>query len=286
MAVYEQRYKPFPGTLTPQWSRFLTIPRHAYSNIFKSKLFTGFYFVCFVPLLVAAILVYLRHNTSALALLQIPVRELLPINNEFFFFFVYFQGFLAFLATVFIGPRLVSRDVTDNAVALYLARPFSRAEYVLGKLSVLLILLSAITWVPMLLLFAFQAYLEGGTWLAQNGWMAWAIFATNAVWILMLALISQAISAWVKWATASRAALIAIYFIPLPFAGAINEMFNTHWGGLMSILFINHSLRSSLFRMTDETYIPVGAAWVMLFLFYGVSLWLLSRKVRAYEVIK
>ena len=51
----------------------------------------------------------------------------------------------------------MSPDLRNNGLPLYLSRPFSRTEYVLGKMSVLLILLSAITWVPGLLLFLFQA---------------------------------------------------------------------------------------------------------------------------------
>ena len=48
-----------------------------------------------------------------------------------------------------------------------------RAQYVLGKMSVLLILLSLITWVPQLLLFFFQSYLEGSNGFAKIfGWRA------------------------------------------------------------------------------------------------------------------
>ena len=31
------------GQLTPEWSRFLMIPRHAFRDVFKSKLFTAFF---------------------------------------------------------------------------------------------------------------------------------------------------------------------------------------------------------------------------------------------------
>ena len=95
-----------------------------------------------------------------------------------------------------VGPPLVSRDLTNNALPLYLCRPFSRTEYVVGKMSIVIILLSAITWVPQLLLFLFQSYLEGWTWFTQNLWIASAIFIGSLVWILLLALLSQAISAW------------------------------------------------------------------------------------------
>ena len=52
MAVYEHTYKQYLGKLTPEWSRFLVIPRHAFRDVFKSKLFTAFFAICFLPLLV------------------------------------------------------------------------------------------------------------------------------------------------------------------------------------------------------------------------------------------
>jgi ABC-type transport system involved in multi-copper enzyme maturation permease subunit len=157
MAVYEQTYKPYTGALTPEWSRFLIIPRHAFRGVFKSKLFTAFYVICFVPLLVEAVLIYLHHNPVALTIMRVNARDLLPIDGSFFQFFVNFQGGFAFFVALLVGPPLVSRDLRNNALPLYLCRPFSRTEYVLGKMSVLLILLSWITWIPQLLMFLFQA---------------------------------------------------------------------------------------------------------------------------------
>ncbi len=84
MAVYEQTYKRYAGSLTPEWSRFFIIPRHAYRGVFKSKLFTAFFVICFIPLLVEAILIYLHHNVNALGILRVNVRELIPIDASFF----------------------------------------------------------------------------------------------------------------------------------------------------------------------------------------------------------
>jgi len=88
MAVYEHAYKPYAGPLTPEWSRFLVIPRHAYRDVFGSKLFTGFFAMCFLCPLVMAILIYLHHNLTAMAIFQINLRDLAPINGFFFQFFV------------------------------------------------------------------------------------------------------------------------------------------------------------------------------------------------------
>jgi hypothetical protein len=176
MAVYEHTYKSYDSALTPQWSRFLVLPRHAFRAVFQSKLFTGLFALCFVAPLIFAILIYLRHNSTALALMQLQPSNLVAINGDFFFILISIQSGLAFLLTVIIGPALVSRDLANNALPLYLCRPFSRAEYVLGKASVLVILLSLVTLVPAMLLFIFQSYLEGFVWLKEYYWIANAIF--------------------------------------------------------------------------------------------------------------
>ena len=157
MAVYEHLYRAYEGESHSRWSRFLVIPRYALREVFKSKLLVTFFILCFIYPLIATILVYLRHNANALALLQINVLELLPIDASFFRTFLEVQGAFTFILTVLVAPPLISRDLSNNALPLYLCRPLSRAEYVLGKMAVVVFLLSLVTWIPGLLIFFFQA---------------------------------------------------------------------------------------------------------------------------------
>ncbi len=305
MAVFEQAYKPYEGPLTPEWSRFLIIPRHAYRHVFRSKLFTAFFALSFVWPLVCAILIYLHHNAGVLAVWRINVGDLLPIDALFFEeWIVVPQGMIGFFLAMLVGPQQVSRDLTNNALPLYLCRPFSRAEYVFGKMSIVIILLSTITWVPGLLLFLFQSYLEGWSWFAQNIPIASAIFLGSLVWILLLALLTQTISAWVKWRVAARAALLGVFFIPTAFAEIVNQLFQTRWGHLIDLRALIANVWSGLFgtfvRQTGQIQEfrngvmreavmnepPLWASWFMLFLICAFCLWLLSRKVKAYEVVK
>lgn len=306
MAVYEQTYKRYAGALTPEWSRFLIIPRHAYRAVFNSKLFTAFFVICFIPLLVEAILIYLHHNVSAIAIMQINVRELVPIDAFFFQTFINIQGGFAFFVALLVGPPLVSRDLRNNALPLYLCRPFSRTEYVMGKMSVILILLSAMTWVPQLLLFLFQAYLEGFAWFKSNLWIASAIVIGGVVWALLLALLSQTVSALVKWRVIASGVLLGIFFIPTVFGEFINEVFQTRWGHIISLGALMKNATAGLFgtferatgvvRVRDFNDVviqelpllepPLWASWTVLFLVCAVCLALLSWKVKAYEVVR
>jgi len=302
MAVYEHTYRRYAGVVTPEWNRFLIIPRHALRDVFKSKLFTAFFVICFIPLLVEAILIYLRHNVNALPILQVKnVTDLLPIDASFFQFFVNFQGGFAFFVVLLLGPPLVSRDLRNNALPLYLCRPFSRTEYVLGKMSVLLILLSAMTWVPQLLLFLFQASLEGGRWFIDNLWMASAILISSVFWILLLALLSQAVSSLVKWRVVASGALLGLFFVPSIFGEFINQIFLTRWGNLVSLGALTKNVTAGLFgtfvrttghmEMFNGTQVimnepPLWASWTALFLVCAVCLAILSARVKAYEVVR
>jgi ABC-type transport system involved in multi-copper enzyme maturation permease subunit len=299
MAVYEHTYKQYLGKLTPEWSRFLVIPRHAFRDVFKSKLFTAFFVVCFIPLLIEAILIYLHHNVNALGILRVNVRELIPIDAFFFETFVSIQAGFAFFVTLLVGPPLVARDLRNNALPLYLCRPFSRTEYVLGKMSVLMILLSAMTWIPQLLLFLFQAYLEGANWFIENLSIASAIFLSGMVWILLLALLSQSVSALVKWRVIASGALLGIFFIPSIFGEFVNQIFQTRWGSIISLGALMKNVTSGLFgtflqyrvdgRAGQEFIMnepPLIASWFALFVICAICLALLSMKVKAYEVVR
>ena len=292
MSVYEHTYKPYAGPLTPEWSRFLIIPRHAYRDVFRSKLFTGFFALCFVCPLVMAILIYLHHNLTAMAIFQINLRDLAPINGFFFQTFVSIQTGLAFLLTVLIGPPLISRDLANNGLPLYLCRPFSRAEYVIGKMSVLLILISAITWVPGGLLFLFQSYLEGAGWFARNIWMLGAIFIGSWTWMILLALLSVTISAWVKWRLAASAALFGLFIISNAIGLMVNGVLQTRWGSLFNLTLVMKTIEDSLFRDANSMdlprwmVLPTPAAWISFAVFLAMCLFLLTRKVRAYEVVR
>src|SRR5215203_2187061 len=249
MAVYEHLYGSYEGASHTALSRFLVIPRYALRDVFKSKLFTTIFILCFIYPLIATILVYLRHNANAIALLQINISELLPIDASFFRTFLEVQGGFAFILTVLVAPPLISRDLSNNALPLYLCRPLSRAEYVLGKMTVVGFLLSLMTWVPSLLIFFFQASLAGFGWLWANLWMIWAIFFGFMVWIVLLSLLALAVSSILKWRVVASGALFGLFFVPSAFGEIVNQLFLTRAGHLISMWATINNIWLGLFGL-------------------------------------
>ncbi|MEN6334135.1 MAG: ABC transporter permease subunit [Phycisphaerales bacterium] len=286
MAVYKQTYKDYEGPRTAGWSRFLILMRYSYARVFQSRFLVLFLALCtFYPIACAA-LIYLSHNSPALAMLKLQSNALPPIDGQFFYVFSVVQGVLALLLTAFIGPSLVSPDLANGGLALYLSRPFSRAEYVAGKMAVLLALLSAVTWIPGLLLYGIQASCTGWTWVKPNLWLAGSIVLGPLIWIVVLSLIALALSAWVKWRIAAGACVLGLHFVGAGFAQAINEILRTRKGSLINLGEVIHTVWGSLFDASRGADLSVTQAWIVLGVTCALCLILLARRIRGFEVVK
>jgi ABC-2 type transport system permease protein len=285
MAIYRRSYKPYTGALTGTGSRWLVLFRYSRRNLFRSKVQTVLFTICFFFPLLCLGSIYLAHNLSFLAQIGVS-RELISIDNTFFFRFLAVQGVLAFLLTAFVGPGLISPDLANGALPLYFCRPFSRAEYLIGKSSVLAITLSQITWIPGLVLFAVQAGFAGPHWAWNNLWIAGSLVLGSLIWIAILSLLAMALSAWVKWRIVAGALLLGVMFFGAGFGEAINAVLRTQTGYFLNLAYLMSTVWSDLFGIDSDHWIPVADAWIALLLYCGICLFLLMRKVRAYEVVR
>src|ERR1700675_4692638 len=191
MAVYRARSASCFGGLAPALSRCLVLFRYSRRNMFRSKFQAGLFVLCFFYPVACLFGIYAAHNLDFLQKFGVGAAQFVTIDSKFFFYFVRVQGVLAFLLTAFMGPGLISPDIANGALPLYFCRPFSRAEYVIGKASVLVILLSQITWIPGLVLFAVQSSLAGVQWARDHLWIAGSLIVSSLIWIAILSLLAM-----------------------------------------------------------------------------------------------
>jgi ABC-2 type transport system permease protein len=302
MAVYKKTYRPFEGTLTSSWSRFLVIPRYAFTDLLASKFLSRTFTASFIYPLICALFIYVQHNASVLGLLGVQgqgARSLISINATFFMNLLGWQSMLALFLAAFVGPGLISPDLANNALSLYLARPFSRTEYVLGKMSVLVTLMSLMTWVPGLLCFGLEGYLEGWQWARDNARLAVGLFLGAWLWILILSLLALALSAWVKWKPAAGGLMFGVFFVAAAFGAVINGVQRTRWGNLFNVSHLVGSVWVQLmegssrttngavfFRVTPGEELPLWCCWAALGCLCLVCLYMLARKIRGAEVVR
>jgi ABC-2 type transport system permease protein len=285
MAVYKRSYKGYNGAYTPEWSRFRVLTRYGSRGLFKSKFLTGFFAVCLFPFLITAALIYLNHNATILAMFKFG-KNVVNIDSSFFSQYLQTQVGFAFILTAFVGPGLISPDLANNALVLYFCRPFTRTEYVTGKLLVLATLLSYITWIPGLVLFTIEGSLSGWHWMIANFYIAVAIILSSLMLILVLSLLALALSAWVKWKPVAGALVLGVMFFGTGFGAAVNGIMRTSEGYLFSIPTLLTIVMHSLFRLGRFTDLPPAEACIALLIISAGCLFLLGRKIRAYEVVR
>ncbi len=290
MAVYDHGYRGYGGPLMPARSRFLVISRYGLRDVFASRMFLAFFAFCFAWPLVLLVAMYLRYNAEALALINITAADLLDffkVNTWFFQnLFLRTQLYLAFVVVLVVGPSLLSADLRNRAMPLYLSRPLTRTDYVLGKLLVLAVLVSAITWAPGLLLFTIQASLGGTEWLGEHWRVAPSMVFVSAVWTLCMSLPMLAIAAWVKWKPWARIVFMGAILSGTAF-GEFYKQFYDSWLGSMVVAFdVTAALSASVFGTEGNVEMPGAAAWLAAGLLVAVSAALLYRRVRAFEVVK
>ena len=286
MAVYKRAYRGYSGELTPSWSRFLILTRYAYRGLFRSRALLGMFMVCFVPFLGYVAVLYFNHNASLISMLRLKGSDLFEIDYKFFMSYLGTEFGMAFLLTAFIGPGLISPDLANNGLPLYLCRPFSRTQYVLGKFMVIGALLSYITWIPALLLFGIQSSLAGGAWMWSNLWMVRAIFLGSWILILILAFLALALSAWVKWKPVAGALLLGVMFLGAGLGTAINVVLRTHVGGLLNVGELIGIIWLDLFRQPSAFGLSPTQAWMALIAMCAACVALLAKKIRAFEVVR
>jgi ABC-2 type transport system permease protein len=286
MAVYKRSYRAYTGRLTPAWSRFYILTRYALRNLFRSKFLTAAFVLCFFGPLICLIGIYLNHNASVLSLLHARANQIINVDGKFFLGFLGMQGGLAFFLTAFIGPNTIAPDLSNGALPLYFCRSFSRAEYVLGKLCALFYLLSLITWVPGLILFGIESNLSGVRWMWENRSLGIGIFLVSAIWILMISLISMARSAWVKWRIAAGALVLGVMFFLSGFGAAINAVLRSNIGNYINPGALITRVSADLFGVESPIEISAWSAWVGLLAMCGICVFLLGKKVRAFEVVR
>ena len=284
MAVYERTYKRYTGTLTPTWGRFTVIPRFAFHEVFRSRWFLVFFAVCFLPSVGAGGWIYFRNNMAK----AVPIEELqglMPIDANFFFALLTVQASLAYCLALIRGPGLVSRDLDNNGLPLFLSRPFSRVEYVAGKFSILAVLLSVVTWVPACLLIFFQASLVKGTWFQEHSDLLFEVVISSGVFVATVVLLALAISAWVRWKPVAAFMMLMVALGGILFGNLAAFLFNMPLLQIFNLQQVFHSVYGLFLGVEVENGLSAISAIFALVMWNSVSLFLLHWKLRAYEVV-
>lgn len=214
MAIFVKAYRGYNGQLSPAFQRTLVIFRYALADALKTRFFLGFLVLSLLLPLGLMCFLYSYHNVELLSQFELSQLEMPLIDGSFFAVAIQQpQNILLFLVILVLGPTMISPDLRNNAMPLYLSRPIDASNYILGKGLVLLTLGSMISWIPAILLFFVQSYLAGNSWMIEHWYIPFASMATSLLWIVSLSLVAFTISAFVKWKALARGMFFGVLFL-------------------------------------------------------------------------
>mgnify|MGYP001293463988 CR=1 FL=1 len=285
MAVYKRGYRRYQGPLTGRWARFMVLPRYAWRRLYQQRLVLMLTLLAFVWPVLCAGFVYLTNHLELLQGLDPEFRRFIQVDASFFSYFMYVQAAFAVFLAALAGPGLIAPDLANNALPLYFSRPLSRWSYGLARLTVLVGMLSVVTWVPGLLLFGFQVTLAGGWWFRANWTLGAGMVAGFLLWLLVLSLVALASSAYVKWRAVAAGVSLAFFFLLSGIAEMIDNVFRVTWGHALDPAWAVNRVWCTLLGVEAPDGPGAAASAAAL----GVTILLLvlviERKLRPVEVV-
>ena len=278
-AIHDLSYRHWSGEWTSHPYRWWVITRHGIRLLAGRRWFVALMILSALPFVVRCVLLYLSTVVGSLPLLR--------INAKFFLDFLNQQTVFVFPIAVFSGAGLIANDLKANALQIYLSKPITRRDYLLGKLGVLVFFLGIPTLIPGLLLFVLAVLFRSDLdFLRQNYWVAGSIAAYSVAIVFLYALIMLALSSLTRssrFAGMNFVGLIVFSNILAVILGGILRTRRLAWVSVSNNLT---QLGDVLFRSDLRHPSPL---WISLAVVAGLavgSAWLAHRRVQAVEVVQ
>ena len=279
MPIYAQGYRRWEARGPLSRVRFWPITRETLRTILARRAFLLLLFAAFIPLLVRIAQIWIGT--------QMPqFEQMVPVDGRLFGSFLNGQITFAVFLAIFGGSALVADDLRCGAMLIYLSRPLTRRDYVLGKVGVVLALGLAVTLLPGLALYLAAVGLAPArfvTW--ENAWIAPALVLHSLVVSLFVGLLTLGISSLTRSANLARFGLVGVWFgldLVAAIAAGLSRVERLR---LLSPRSNLHAVGEALFRSSQTEWVDVLVPVLLVMALAGGCVAVLVSRVRAVEVV-
>ena len=261
--------------------RFWPITREALRLILARRWFLALLVAAWLPFVVQVIRIYLVTRFP-------EANRILPVDGRLFGELLAWQAFFAMFITIFGGAGLVANDLRTGAILVYLSRPLTRRDYVIGKLGVVLLLNLSATLGPGLVLYAVALALAPDLfWKWSLAWIAPAVVAQSFAVSLVMSLVALAVSSLSRSARVAGLGFFGLLMGLEVARGILYAIYRRPETALLSLQADLRSLGVTLFGLTDRSVnVPWAYAAAMLAAVSVGCVLVLRSRVRAVEVVQ
>ena len=279
MPIHDQGYRRYGGLKARTGTGWMVITRAGIRSQLAKRAFLGLLLLSFLPFFARAIQIYLAVNFP-------QTGDLLAVKPDLFRQFLDQQQIWVFFITVYVGAGLIANDRRANALQIYLSKPLTRAEYIFGKLAILMAFLLLVTWVPALLLLMVQIAFAGNfTFLLKNLYLFPAITVFAFIQVTMVAAAMLALSSLSKSSRYVAILYAAVIFFSQAIYGVLTVVTRSTQLSWISFPANLSQLGDVIFRMPSKYETPWPVALLMIVGLITVSGFVLERRVRGIEVV-
>lgn len=279
MPIHDQGYRRYGGTRDVAGRAWQVIASAGVRTVLAKRQFLFLLLVAWAPFVVRAVQTYVASNFQQAAFLAPRAETFREMLDQ--------QSIFVFFITIYVGAGLIASDRRANALQVYLSKPLTRAEYVAGKLAILVLFLMFVTWAPAIGLLIVQVMFAGSIqFVRQNAFLLPAITLYSVIAVLLAATTMLALSSMSK---SSR-------FVGIMYAGLMfftSALFNAIRGitGDSSLAWLSpgaalEQLGDVIFRVPPRYDLPAPAAILAVVGLIVISGVILERRVRGVEVVQ
>jgi ABC-type transport system involved in multi-copper enzyme maturation permease subunit len=284
MPIYEQAYRKYEAREGLRQVRFWPITREALKLLFAKKAFLALSIVAWIPALGFILYVF---GVSKIAEANPDVTRVAPLDGRVFLWLYFAQTLAAFVVTTFSTASLIAGDRRSGAMVMYLSRPLTRRDYMIGKLAVPLLINLALTLGPGVLVYGVALAIAPDR-LRSSGFPSLAPGVVG--YALLIAVVASALGVGLSAMTKSaRVAGLSFFTVALglePIAAITRALSGSPRAGLISVRTCLETVGSALLGVSPQAASPSPVECALLLLALVISCLLVLRsRVRAVEIV-
>jgi ABC-2 type transport system permease protein len=275
--IHDQGYRRYGGGKA-RGQGWTVIARAGIRSFFSRKAFLGLMLVSWFPFFIRAVQIYASAN--------LPQAAFLAPTAETFRQFLDQQEIFVFFLTVYVGAGLIANDRRANALQIYLSKPLTRAEYVFGKLAILMIVLLLVTWVPAMVLLLVQIAFAGNfSFLVKNAYLFPAITVFSFIQVVMVAATMLALSSLSNSSRYVGILYTAVIFFTQAIYGVVFLVTRSTMMSWVSVSANLTQIGDVIFRLRPKYETPWILSLAIVVGLVVASGLILERRVRGVEVV-
>ena len=139
------------------------------------------------------------------------------------------SSLLVFVAALLVGSNVIAADNRANALLVYLSKPLTRADYLIGKWVGVFLQIAALTVIPSLFMYLFfvTAYYSDG-FLKENPTLIWRMLLVTMLLPALHTSLIIGFSSWTKSPRLAGSLYAAFYFVTVVLSATFGAILRSH----------------------------------------------------------